>query len=273
MRSKRFRYSILLFLGLAAFILNACAPGADPVVPDTYVPPTLQVIVTINEDQDASDGKYGSSMVTLQFITNEIQGGNFVTFSNQESIKCNGINLNLGSFGSSVTTYSVHMIIPNNPPEYYCDYYYPQDKSKPARIFTVPVLSQLMPKLQRPVASSSDIKVSYNPDNKPPHDCQVQVTANGGGQSATGNSVQEDGGMYLGPNVGSLSGPGNLVMTRTCMPPKDNYDHHNANDDAGSGCQTTCSSSTFDKLNLTYKSTASYEVSWVPPNTSPTSAS
>jgi hypothetical protein len=100
MRSTRFRYSILIFVGLTALALNACAPlaGADPVVPDTYVPPTLQVIVTINEEQEASDGKYGSSTVTLQFITNEIAGNNFVTFDSngQEYVKCNGIYLNLG---------------------------------------------------------------------------------------------------------------------------------------------------------------------------------
>jgi hypothetical protein len=270
MRSTRFIFFTLFFLGLAAFTLHACAPGADPVVPDTYVPPTLQVMVTINEDQDASDGKYGSSMVTLQFITNEIQGGNFVTFSNQESIKCNGINLNLGSFGNSVTTYSVHMIIPNNPPDYTCIYYYPfKGKTASTTIFNVHVLTQLMPRLQRPVPSNSVISVSYHPDKNPPS-CQIQVTTSGGGQSATGDSVQEDGGIYTGPNVGSLSGLGNLVMTRTCVPPQDNFDHNNANDD---GCQCNSSPLTFDKLNLTYKSTASYEVSWVQPNTSPTTAS
>ncbi len=228
MRSTRFLFSILFFLGLAAFALHACAPGVDPVVPDTYVPPTLQVMVIINEVQDASNGKYGSSTVNLQFMTNEITPSEFVTFGNQEYVVCNGINLNLGSFGSTVTTFSVHMIIPNNPPDYTCIYHYLlKSKAESTTIFSVPVLNQLNPKLQRPVSSSSDISVSYNFDKKQP-DCQVQVTATAPNGSATGNSVTENEGFYPGPNggslnVGSLSGQGNLVMTRTCVPPNEQF--------------------------------------------------
>jgi hypothetical protein len=216
---------------------------------------------------------HGSSTVSLQFITNETSGNNFVTFDSngQEYVKCNGIYLYLGGYGTSVTTFSIHMIIPNNnPPEYKCIYYYPlKGKTEPITIFTVPVLSQLMPKLHRPVPSSSDISVSYNPDNNRP-DCQVQVTANSPGGSATGNSVPEDGGIYPGTNngslnVGSLSGLGDLVMTRTCIPPQDTYDHHHANDD---GCQCNGNLLIFDKLDLTYTSIASSEVSWVQPGSS-----
>ena len=168
------------------------------------------------------------------------------------------------------------MIIPNNPPDYTCIYYYPvKGGTKSATIFTQLVLSQLLPKLQRPVPSSSDISIHYNPDQTPPN-CQIQVTANSPAGSATGNSVAEDGGIYPGPNngslnVGSLSGLGNIVMTRTCLPTHENYDHQNANDDAGSGCQccqSKCSYSAFDKLSLTYISTASYEVSWYQPGSS-----
>lgn len=271
--SSLIRFFILLFLGFVGLMLivSAFAHGAaDPVTPDTYVPPTLQVVVTINEDQEASNGKYGSSTVTLQFMTNEIIPSEFVTFGNQEYVVCNGITLNLGSFGSSVTTYSVHMLIPNNPPEYTCTYHYPlQGKPSSTTIFKVPVLTQLNPKLQRAVPSSSDISVSYNPDKNLP-DCQVQVTANSPSGTATGNSVQEDGSIYTGPNVSSLSGLGNLVMTRTCVPPQDQFDHQNKADD---GCQCNGSPLTFDKLNLTYKSTASIEVSWVPPDAPATTAS
>jgi len=275
MRATRFLFSILFFLGLAAFALHACAPGTDPVVPDTYVPPTLQVMVTINEDQDASNGMYGSSMVNLQFMTNEIIPSEFVTFGSQEYVVCNDIKLNLGNFGSSVTNFSVNMMIPSNPPEYTCIYYYPlKDKIESTKIFTVPVLHQLNPELQRPVSSSSDISVSYNYDKNQPN-CQVQATAIAPNGNATGNSVAEDKGIYPGPNggtlnVGSLSGEGNLVMTRTCVPPNEQFDHQHKADD---GCQCNGSPLTFDKLNLTYKATASVEVSWVPTNTSATTAS
>lgn len=268
MRSTRFLFSILFFLGLAAFALHACAPGVDPVVPDTYVPPTLQVMVTINEVQDASNGKYGSSTVNLQFMTNEIIPSEFVTFGNQEYVVCNGINLNLGSFGSSVTTFSVHMIIPNNPQGYICIYHYPvKGGAKYITIFTQPVLSQLMPKLQRPVPSSSDISVSYNYDKNQP-DCQVQVTAIAPNGSATGNSVAEDEGIYPGLNggslnVGSLSGLGNIVMTRTCT-------QNNVTNTDECSCPP---GTTFPLVKVTYTSTASYEVSWVPPNTPATTAS
>ncbi len=258
MRSTLFRYSILLFLGLA-FILYACAPGdpGDPpiaVTPDTYIPPTLKVTVTINEDQDASDGK---SMVTLSFSTNEIKEDNSVIFTHGERVNCNGIRIDLGSTAS----YSVRMKI---PPDYKCDYHYVnQGKSELTPIFTVHVLTQLKPKLQRPVPSDSIISVSYTPDKNPP-DCKVQVTANTPGGSVTGDTVKENGNIYIGPDVSSLSGPGILVMTRTCVPPQYNYDNHNKADD---GCQCNGSPLTFDKLTLTYISTASDEVTWVPPNT------
>jgi hypothetical protein len=277
MRSPRLLFSMLLFFGLAALILHACAAGGDPVVPDTYVPPTLQVMVTINEDQDASNGQLGSSMVSLQFMTNEINPSEFVTFGSQEYVVCNGIRLNLSSFGSGVTNFSVNMTIPSNPANYTCAYYYPQNgNTAHTPIFTVPVLNQLHPQLQRPVSSSADISVSYNYDHNRP-DCQVQVLANAPNGNATGNSVPEDQGIYPGPNggtlnVGSLSGEGNLAMTRTCVPPNEQFDHHNKADD---GCQ--CNGSPlnfeFDKLNVTFKSTATVEVSWVPSNTPATSAS
>jgi hypothetical protein len=231
-------------------------------------------MVTINENQDASDGKNGSSVVNLQFMTNEIVPSEFVTFGNQEYVVCIGINLNLGSFGSSVTTFSVHMIIPSNPPEYTCIYYYPmKGKTNSNTIFRIPVLNQLNPKLHKPVSSSSDISVSYNHDKNQP-DCQIQATAIAPNGNATGNSVAEDEGFYPWPNggslnVGSLNGEGNLVMTRTCVPPNEQFDHQNKAEDE---CQCN-GSSKFDKLTLTYKSTASVEVAWVPSNTPTTTAS
>jgi hypothetical protein len=233
------------------------------------------VIVTINEDQDASDGTGGSSTVTLQFLTNEIQGpDNFVTFG-AENVVCNGVKLLLNNYGTSVTTFSIHLKIPSTTsPGYTCTYDYPLNgETKSALIFTQPVLSQLMPILLKPIPSSSNISISYNPDNNPPN-CQVQATANAPGGTATGPSEVEENNKFIYPdpkfgtlNVGSLSGLGNISMTRTCVPPSNNFNNQNKNDDAGTGCQCNGSSAAagFDKLSLTYTSTATYEVSWVQP--------
>jgi hypothetical protein len=283
MRLIRILLAMMFFFGLAALMLHACAPGiasgTDPVVPDTYTPPTLQVTVNINEVQDASNGINGTSEVNLQFMTNEIKPSQFVTFNNQEYIICNGIKLYLANFGSSVTTFSVHMNIPSDPPGYTCAYYYSLNEP-PTTIFSTHVLNQLNPLLYRPVSNSSDISVSYNYDNNQ-SDCHIQATANTPNGNATGPTVVDGSttangnGVYPGPNdsslnVGSLSGEGNLVMTRTCVPPNEQFDHQNKADD---GCQCTDSSLQFDKLNVTYKSTASAEVYWVPSNTPATSAS
>ncbi len=252
MRSTLFRYSILLFLGLA-FILNACAPGDPgdpPVTPDTTVPPTLKVTVKINEDQDASDGK---SVVTLSFSSNEIKEDNSVIFTHGESVNCNGITIDLGSAAS----YSVRMII---PPEYTCDYHL--NNKKPALIFSVPKRSHLSPVLHLSVGNNPFI-VTYNPDSVERR-CPLQGVASDAANNISGPSVPSDGKTYTGVDVSSLSGLGILVMTRTCVPPQYNYDNHNKADD---GCQCNGSPLTFDKLTLTYISTASDEVTWVPPNT------
>ena len=246
MRSTLFRYSILLFLGLA-FILNACVPGDPgdpPVTPDTTIPSTLKVIVTITEDQDATDGK---SVVTLSFSTNEIKEDNSVIFTHRESINCNGHPIDLGS----AVSYSVRMII---PPVYTCDYHL---NNKSYLIFSVPKRSRLLPVLHVPVGDNPNFKVSYNPDKNAP-DCTVRVDASVGASTISGDTVPENGNIYTGPDVRALSGSGNVVMTRICRPPKYIYDHHNAGND---------NSSIFDSLDTTYKSTASYEVTWTPPNT------
>ncbi len=255
MRSTLFRYSILLLLGLA-FIINACGfdtPGDPPVTPDTTIPSTLKVTVTITEDQEASDVK---SVVTLSFSTNEIKEDNTVIFTHGESVNCNGITIDLGS----AVSYSVRM---NIPPVYTCDYHL--NNNKPALIFSVPKRSRLSPVLHEPVGDNPNFKVTYNPD-KNASDCQVKVDAIAGTSTISGDTVPENGNIYTGPDVRALSGSGNIMMTRTCVPPQYNYDHQNK---ANDGCQ--CNGpppSTFDKINLTYTSTATYEVTWTPPNTS-----
>ena len=99
MRSRQFIFSILIFLGLVPIILYARSAGAadPPVTPDTTIPSTLQVKVTIAEDQDASDGVKGKSVITLGFSTNEIAETNTVIFTHGEWISCNGSKITLAA--------------------------------------------------------------------------------------------------------------------------------------------------------------------------------
>ncbi len=259
MRSTLFKYSILLYLGLA-FILNACAPGDPgdpPVTPDTTNPSTLKVTVTINEDQNASDGK---SVVTLSFRTNEIQEDNSVIFTHGERVNCNGHPMALGN----AVNYSVRM---NIPPVYACDYHL--NNNKPALIFSVPKRSHLSPALHVPVGNSPFI-VTYNPDSVERR-CALQGVASDAANNISGSSVASDGRTYTGVDVSSLNGAGNLMMIRTCMCPPSNK-----NLDSGYHCplshgNTGDNKTVFDSINITYKSTATLYVTWVPPNTPTTS--
>jgi hypothetical protein len=267
MRSTRIRYSIVLFLVLVPIVLNACesGPSDPPVTPDTTIPPTLQVIVTINEDQEASDGKYGSSGVTLQFSTNEIAETNTVIFTHGEKIYCFFNNQQRTFVLSNATSYSFHVAISSLPFTYKCDYHYSVNgnlKSSRIFIFNSPQ-KPLAPVLQRPVGSNSNFKVSYNPGNPSPNTktCTVQVTANAPSGTVTGSIVSQGGNMYTGPDVSSLSGLGNIVMTRICTPINI---VHNSNNTAECSCPP---GTTFPVVNVTFTSTASYEVSWVPPST------
>ncbi len=269
MRSTRFGYSIVLFLVLVPIVLNACTSGSSdpPVTPDTTIPPTLHVIVTINEDQEASDGKYGSSGVTLQFSTNEIAETNTVIFTHGEKIYCffNGQQRTFTL--SNATSYSFHVAISSLPFTYKCDYHYSVNgnlHSSNIFIFNSPQ-KPLAPVLQRPVGNNSNFKVSYNPGNPSPNTktCTVQVTANAPSGTVTGDTVSQGENIYTGPDASSLSGLGNIVMTRTCIPI--NIAHNNnSNNAADCGCTP---GTTFPVVNVTYTSTASYEVSWYPPNT------
>src|SRR5438477_10885222 len=106
MRSTRFIFSIVLFLVLAPIVLHACTSGGSdpPVTPDTTIPSTLQVTATIAENQDASDGAHGMSVITLGFNTNETIPPSQVIFINGESVSCKNNNhtnsITLGNFAS-----------------------------------------------------------------------------------------------------------------------------------------------------------------------------
>ena len=157
---------------------------------------------------------------------------------------------------TNLTSYAFHIAIPNNPFTYKCDYHYSLN-STPERsnifMFNSPQ-KPLLPVLQRPV-DNSNFKVSYNPGNPSPNvkSCMVQVNAIAPNGTVNGNNTSQNGTTYSGGvGVGGLMGLGNIMMTRVCTPVY--FNHNNSANDH---------SSIFDLVNVTFTSTASYEVSWV----------
>jgi hypothetical protein len=250
---------MLLFLLFAPIVLNACSSGGSdpPVTPDTTIPSTLLVTVTIAEDQEASDGAHGMSVITLGFSTNETIPPSQVIFISGENVICNGSGIALGN----AVSYWVRVAIPYDT-SYTCLYHYflhGNPHIQTATIFNVHAASApLSPVLHRPVIGG--FQVHYTPGTTITHssNCTVQVTANAPNQSASGDTVPQSGSTYTGSDASGLNGLGNIVMTRSCIPIS--YNHDNDADDTGL---------TFAAVNVTYTSTASYEVSWVPPG-SPT---
>ena len=263
MRSTRLKYTILLFLVLVSIIFYACSSlASDPVTPDITIPSTLQVTVSVVEDQDASDGQNGMSVITLGFSTNEVIPPETAIFINEESVSCKNNNKTNSLPLGNATSYWFRVNIPYNS-WYTCYYqYFLKGQHKIATIFSFQAPPMpLSPVFLRPVGNNSNFKVRYNPGNPNPNvnECTVQVTANAPNGNVTGIKTSQNGNTYLGEaDVGTLNGLGNIMMTRTCTPI--NFNHDNDADDTGLE---------FAAVSVTYTSTASFEVSWYPPS-SPT---
>lgn len=241
LRSSLSKYSLLLFLGLICLTVNACVLDApldppSPVTPDTTFPSTLQVTVNIDDNQNASDGK---SLVTLQFKTNEIHEDNYVIFTHGEKVNCNNHLVTL----NDAVSYPIPM---NKPRRYWCKYLW---NSRSFPIIAVRARTRLEPKLTMPVINNY-LKISYTSDEDP-HDCQIQVVASDALASVSNGYVPDQGKFYNGPDVSSLNGPGNLVMTRTCKFPLMDSNNLDNNPD-------------FNIVNITYTSTAALVVKWSP---------
>ena len=256
MRSTRFIYSMVLFLVLVPIVLYACASGSSdpPVTPDTTIPSTLQVTASIAEDQEASDGAHGKSVITLGFSTNETIPPSQVIFINGESVSCKNNTQNNSITLGNFTSYWFRVAIPYNS-SYICYYHYLLNgKKKVATIFTVHAAKYpLSPVLQRPTNGNIQVHYIPGPAITNASNCTVQVTANAPNQSASGDTVPQKGDIYIGPDAGGLNGLGNIVMTRNCTP----INIHN------NSAECSCPpGSNFAAVNVTYTSTASYEVSW-----------
>ncbi len=245
MRSSISRFSFLFLLVLVGLIASSCVAIPPPVsantstqdpptiiqaLPDTTDPPTLDVTVTINEEQNDSDGL---TAITVQFSTNEISNQNYVQFAHGEKVKCNNMLLGFGD-----TAYSARVPAVDNT--YTCTY---QRAKRIYNIISVRERTKLSPEFVQDTSGDKFI-VHYSPD-KNPYRCPVQVEASDSTQAISGPSVLEDGnGVYTGPDRSALTGDGTLVMTRVCR------------------FKLTGGATAFEKVTATYTSTTTSEVVW-----------
>jgi len=238
-------------LVLAGLIASSCLavdsplsdtdPSQDPpaagiqVSPDTRDPPKLDVIVSIDQGQNDSDGL---TTITIQFSTNVIHNQNFVHFDHGEKVKCNNVLLGFGD-----TAYSARVLASNNA--YTCTY---QRGKKTFIIISVQARTPLSPLLISDTVGKTFI-VRYHPDKTQYRSpCQVKVTASDDTQTITGRSLPENGnGVYTGPDRSALTGQGTLVMTRVCS------------------FNLKGAATAFEKVTATYSSTATSEVVWFGP--------
>ncbi|GAC1565219.1 MAG: hypothetical protein NVS3B14_02240 [Ktedonobacteraceae bacterium] len=245
----RTKISVLfLIMFLSCIILSACSPAlgfaattSDPPSPIGVTPidtsaGTLTVTAKIVEDQDATDG---TSNITLQFRTRQIEEDNYVIFDDpNEAVICNGVKVKL----LNSQMYNFH--VPRK--EYICNYSGNTNDKDPltyVTMFDVPPRSELSP--QQPVVTGQGFSIRYAPDSSSDSNiCKITATATdaGGDTPVVGNSSPSDLGLYNGPGTGSLHGNGELLLTRTCSYPTFSND--------------------FYQVNLTYISTASVEVTW-----------
>ncbi len=251
MRSSISRFSFLLLLVLVGLIASSCVAMPSPisattasqdppaagiqVSPDTTDPPTLDVIVSIDQGQNDSDGL---TAITVQFSTNEIHNQNFVQFNHGEKVKCNNVLLSFGD-----TAYSARVPASNNT--YTCTY---QRGKKIFIIISIQARTPLSPLLTSDT-SGNTFTVRYHPDKTQfRSQCQVKVNASDDTQTIFGRSLPENGnGVYTGPDRSALTGEGTLVMTRVCT------------------FNLKGAATAFEKVTATYTSTATSEVVWFGP--------
>src|SRR5258707_15171596 len=153
MRTSFSRYSFLLLLGFVALVLSSCAglaAAADPppqVTPDTTDPSTLIVMMTINDDENATDGKVG---ISLQFATNEIKDANYIGFTKGEEVFCNGARLvfNAPAYTARVSAVNGHFT---------CDYV------RNGKAYSI---SERARPLLNPHLDHNKLLLHYNPDSR-----------------------------------------------------------------------------------------------------------
>jgi hypothetical protein len=236
-----------------AVMLSACDPlsgyAAAPVDPPTIIgvapydtsPGTLDVNVTITEDQDTLTNN--STNIKVTFSTDLIENMNYVQFDDgSEAVICNGVTKNLKG---DIQSYS----LPGVPRrEYICTYRGTKENEDTeivtqlpfTQMIDVPLKSTLNPLL--PTITGSGFTLHYTPDGAGSN-CTISATAidRAGDQQVVGGSLPSTTGTYTGPSTAGLKGRGDIELTRTCK---------------------FTPSSPFDSMQVTYITNASVEVTW-----------
>jgi hypothetical protein len=247
MRTPFSRYSFLLLLGLVALVLSSCAGlavAADPppkVTPDTTNPSTLRVTVTIDDDENATDGKVG---ITMQFATDEIKDANYIEFAKGEKVLCNSVQL---AFNDPNYTARVSKA---NQKNFRCEYKW-NGGSYPI-IF--PVRKSLSPHLEIN-AKNNNFVIDHTPEYD--NSCSITVDLIDSSSTISTNVTNQVSDKFT-VAVNSLSGVGSLIMTRTCLT---NLKGIHIPSDAGNTPAVT----PFAIVSITYKSISRLYETWEPP--------
>lgn len=248
MRTSFYRNFPLLLLGFVALVLSSCASvlAADPppppqVTPDTTDASTLKVTVTINDDQNATDGKVA---ISLQFATNEIRDPNFIEFTNGEEVSCNGVRLNFNS-----PNYTTRIGAQNE--RFTCVYV------RQGRTYSISEMER--PLLKPYLDHNTDhnpLLLHYKADSRRLGYCQMQVDTSDAHSANASDKFTEGSSGSRQVNQGSLSGVGSLILTRTCSPPITG--HATPSDTVDKNAATP-----FGMVAITYTSIARIFVTWI----------
>ena len=202
MRISFSRYSLLLLLGFVALVLNSCnlPAAADPppqVTPDTTDPSTLIVMMTINDDENATDGKVG---ISLQIATNEIKDANYIAFTKGEEVFCNRVRLTFNALAYTARVSAVNG-------RFTCDY---------VRNGTAYSISEPERPLLKPVLAHNTFVLSYTPESRGLSYCPMRVDLADPTPTNISYTFTEGASGRYTVNPSTLSGVGSLFLTRTC---------------------------------------------------------
>ena len=232
----RTKYSFLLFMILLlCTVLSACSSdGSSPirVTPIDTSADMMGATIQIMEDQNSTDR---SSVVSLQMGIDDIIEDNYAYFSHGEYVTCNSVKVVMG--GTPLYTFKV-----DSTNGYTCTYRGFQPGAgllSAVTLISVAARSRLDP--QQPLFSRLGYTITYTPDASD-HACLIAAVASDSSDNPiTGKPSFSDSGIYSGPDIASLSGTGEIVLTRTC---------------------SWAFQNPFGKVDLTYISTASVDVTW-----------
>jgi hypothetical protein len=248
MRPKSFFLALITLL--ICVVLSSCSlddptsANADPpisVTPYDTSAGNMIATVQINEDQDATDQL---SNITFGMRFDAIEEDNYVNFTHNEYVDCN--------HKTKIMYDQPQYTLKIDPGGYFCYYrgYNSWTKSWWPRVemFTITGRSRLHP--QALSFSSQSYTIQYTPDSAGLA-CPITAEASdNSGNSVNGGTSSSANGFYEGPITNSLTGKGEILLTRTCS-----WKFMNPPPECSAGLALY-------EVNLTYRSTASVEVTW-----------